>query len=181
MDMRWRRLLIPALLVAISGLMACGGDDGDVVEAGQDPTSTTASTADATTTTTPATTTTTNGEDIVSGEISLTVQVAVEGQIVREGSLSCDAARTAGTGFLEEAAAAQAACDLLTGNPGAVNLLAEGRQPGMMCTQQYGGPEVAKVTGTIGDRRIHAMINRTDGCGIAEWNLLQALLGPPNA
>jgi hypothetical protein len=162
------RFVLLVLAVAL-GLASCGGDD-DTVEAGNQPT---------TTTTAPTTTTTTSGEDDVSGDISLTVQVTAGGPVVREGTLTCDATGAQGTGFLADPAAAQAACDVLTANPAAVHRLANGREPGMLCTQQYGGPEVAKVSGTIGDARINQTITRTDGCGISEWNMLVALLGPP--
>ena len=101
---------------------------------------------------------------------------------MREATITCgEDGRAEGTGYLEDPSAAQAACDLLAADQPAAQFLANGRQPGMMCTQQYGGPEVAKVSGTIGDRRITASIGRTDGCGIAEWNMLVALLGPPDS
>jgi hypothetical protein len=38
------------------------------------------------------------------------------------------------------------------------------------CTQIYGGPQVARVTGTFERRRIWARFKRTDGCEIARWN-----------
>ncbi|MGH9119479.1 MAG: hypothetical protein ACRD0A_16870 [Acidimicrobiales bacterium] len=169
-----RRLLPVVVVVAVGVIVGCGSDDGDVVEAGSQATSTTS-----TTTIEASTTTIENGEAPVSGEISLTIRVASPGAELRDATLTCDEGRAEGTGFLEDPSAAQAACDLLTGDEFAVDRLVNGRAPGMMCTQQYGGPETAKVTGTIGGRRISATIDRTDGCGIAEWNLLTPLLGPP--
>lgn len=52
-------------------------------------------------------------------------------------------------------------------------------QPGppKVCTQQYGGPQVAVVTGTFRGRAVHATFTRTDGCEIARWNAMGALLG----
>jgi hypothetical protein len=52
-------------------------------------------------------------------------------------------------------------------------------QPGppKLCTQQYGGPQVAEVTGTFHGRQVRAVFRRTDGCEIARWNTLSALLG----
>ena len=49
--------------------------------------------------------------------------------------------------------------------------------PPRLCTQQYGGPQVAEVTGTFHGRRVRAVFRRTDGCEIARWNSLSALLG----
>lgn len=49
--------------------------------------------------------------------------------------------------------------------------------PPKLCTQQYGGPQVAVVTGIFHGRRVQATFQRTDGCEIARWNSLKALLG----
>jgi hypothetical protein len=49
--------------------------------------------------------------------------------------------------------------------------------PPKLCTQQYGGPQVAEVTGTFHGRQVRAVFRRTDGCEIARWNSLAALLG----
>jgi hypothetical protein len=49
--------------------------------------------------------------------------------------------------------------------------------PPKLCTQQYGGPQVAVVAGTFYGRPVRAEFRRTDGCEIARWNSLSALLG----
>ncbi|MDE8668773.1 serine protease inhibitor [Pseudarthrobacter sp. H3Y2-7] len=49
--------------------------------------------------------------------------------------------------------------------------------PPRLCTQQYGGPQVAEVTGTFHGRRVRMVFRRTDGCEIARWNAMSALLG----
>jgi hypothetical protein len=38
------------------------------------------------------------------------------------------------------------------------------------CTEQYGGPEVATVTGTFDGKPIKATFARTNGCDIARWD-----------
>ena len=48
--------------------------------------------------------------------------------------------------------------------------------PPRLCTQQYGGPQVAVVTGTIDGRAVNTVFTRTDGCEIARWNAMAALL-----
>ncbi len=42
--------------------------------------------------------------------------------------------------------------------------------PGTACTQIYGGPQVAVVTGTLGGQRVWARFLRRDGCEVARWN-----------
>ena len=37
------------------------------------------------------------------------------------------------------------------------------------CTQQYGGPETAKVTGTFKGEEVDAEFGRQNGCEIARW------------
>ena len=51
------------------------------------------------------------------------------------------------------------------------------------CTEQYGGPETAHVTGTLGGEPVDVTVTRTDGCGIADYAALFAALGvePPLA
>ena len=48
---------------------------------------------------------------------------------------------------------------------------------GMLCTQVYGGPQTATITGTWRGEPVHAAYRRTDGCEIARWNALSAVLG----
>lgn len=44
-----------------------------------------------------------------------------------------------------------------------------------LCTQIYGGPEEALVTGTLRGRQVNARFSRTDGCQIARWNRVAVL------
>ncbi|MGJ3191497.1 serine protease inhibitor [Paenarthrobacter nitroguajacolicus] len=50
-------------------------------------------------------------------------------------------------------------------------------RPDRICTQQYGGPQVAVVKGWFRGRKVHSHFSRTDGCEIARWKTLAALLG----
>jgi hypothetical protein len=47
--------------------------------------------------------------------------------------------------------------------------------PGMACSQVYGGPQEALVTGRFRGRRIWARFRRVDGCAIARWNRVSFL------
>lgn len=46
------------------------------------------------------------------------------------------------------------------------------------CTQIFGGPQTARVTGTLRGTPVDARFSRTDGCEIARWDAVAALLGP---
>ena len=48
----------------------------------------------------------------------------------------------------------------------------------MLCTQVFGGPDEALITGTFRGRRIWARFNLRDGCQIARWRRLAPLLPP---
>lgn len=66
-------------------------------------------------------------------------------------------------------------------------ILESGRDPfapvpaDMMCTQQYGGPETATITGTWRGRPVNASYKLTDGCEIGRWRRLRAVLTPAPA
>jgi hypothetical protein len=57
------------------------------------------------------------------------------------------------------------------------------QDPERACTQQYGGPEKARVTGTLDGEPVDVTIDRADGCGIAAYQLLFTTFGrqPPLA
>ena len=44
------------------------------------------------------------------------------------------------------------------------------------CTDIYGGPEKATISGTFQDRRVLSTLARTNGCEISRWNLLRGVL-----
>ncbi len=92
--------------------------------------------------------------------------------VTTRATVHCDGSATA-TGFL--ANAAQAACASVD----AVTTVAARRRSRRACTQLYGGPQRARVTGTIRGRRIDVTVTRTDGCGVDDWSTLEPLLGNP--
>ena len=47
-----------------------------------------------------------------------------------------------------------------------------------VCTEIYGGPQVARVVGTVAGTRVWASFNRTNGCHIARWDRLAPWLLP---
>jgi hypothetical protein len=44
------------------------------------------------------------------------------------------------------------------------------------CTQIYGGPETATITGTWQGNRVISRFARNDGCQISRWKLMEGLL-----
>jgi hypothetical protein len=69
-----------------------------------------------------------------------------------------------------------AACKrLVTGGPKLFAPLAKD----IACTQIYGGPQKARVVGTVSGTRIWATFSRTDGCQIARWSRISPWLVPP--
>jgi Subtilisin inhibitor-like len=48
--------------------------------------------------------------------------------------------------------------------------------PDMACTQIYGGPETAFITGTWRGQPVQSRLSRHNGCEIARWNALAGLL-----
>jgi len=47
-----------------------------------------------------------------------------------------------------------------------------------VCTEIYGGPQVARVVGFVQGKRIWASFNRTNGCQISRWDGLSPWLLP---
>lgn len=48
----------------------------------------------------------------------------------------------------------------------------------MACTQQYGGPQEANVSGTFNGQAVSRTFTFTNGCEIGAWKAAQDLLGP---
>jgi hypothetical protein len=51
----------------------------------------------------------------------------------------------------------------------------------MACTQVYGGPQVAIVSGRVNGRAVWARFSRADGCQISRWARVPSLLPPGGA
>jgi len=50
-----------------------------------------------------------------------------------------------------------------------------------VCAEIYGGPQRARVVGTVNGRRVHAMFTRTNGCEISRWQRISPWLLPSGA
>lgn len=75
----------------------------------------------------------------------------------------------------------QTACTALT-DDAARALLIDGPPRDRVCTEIYGGPDEAAITGTLDDQPVDVVVTRNDGCGIDDWDstlagILPAALG----
>jgi hypothetical protein len=112
---------------------------------------------------------------------NLTIEVvASPGAPLSAASIKCYfGGAVEGTGFLADRARARAACLFLRG-PGVERRLIPPSPSPRACTQVYGGPQRATVRGIVGgDLAANTEFSRADGCGIADWQRFEPLLGPP--
>ncbi|BCW69494.1 SSI family serine proteinase inhibitor [Arthrobacter sp. NicSoilB8] len=70
---------------------------------------------------------------------------------------------------------AAAACIAIKNNPSILSPVPAGKD--RVCTQQYGGPQVATVTGVVDGHPVQATFTLKDGCEIAAWNAAKDVLG----
>jgi hypothetical protein len=49
----------------------------------------------------------------------------------------------------------------------------------IVCTEIYGGPQRARVVGTVDGKRVWVMFSRTNGCSIDRWQRVSPWLLPP--
>jgi hypothetical protein len=98
---------------------------------------------------------------------SLTVRLdAGDGTAPKVWTLTCDPP----AGTHPQAAAACAQLAATSGDPFAPT------PKGMMCSMIYGGPERATVEGTFDGRAVSTTFARTNGCEVARWERVSALL-----
>lgn len=113
----------------------------------------------------------------VDSTTALQIVVGIEGEPkIAEASLAVDDDGVAtGTGYLSDPARAASAAALLN-DPAVVKRLVDGPPADQMCTEIYGGPDIAAVTGTLDGQSVNASFHRNNGCGIADWELFLPLL-----
>ena len=97
--------------------------------------------------------------------VTLTVRYSDGSSAEHVAHLRCRADSARADGFLRDAGAgtacrrARAIASFLASRPSSKRI----------CTQIYGGRQRARITGTIGSRRIDRRLKRTDGCEIGDW------------
>ncbi len=70
------------------------------------------------------------------------------------------------------------ACLALTENAVRTRVL-EGAPADRVCTEIYGGPQLAEITGTLDGTAVSTTVNRANGCGIDDYDVVLAALLPP--
>lgn len=63
----------------------------------------------------------------------------------------------------------QTACAALS-DDATRTLLFDGPPADRICTEIYGGPDEATITGTLDEQPVDVVITRNDGCGIDDWD-----------
>jgi hypothetical protein len=97
--------------------------------------------------------------------VTLTVRYSDGSSAEHVAHLRCRADSARADGFLRDAGARTACKRART----IATFLATRPSPKRTCTQIYGGPQRARITGTIGTRQIDRRLKRTNGCEISDW------------
>jgi hypothetical protein len=160
--MKYRFALISALAIALA---ACGG--GETTTEPTEPPATT-------TPTTPPTTVAPGGGQAI-GTIDITITHPDADPV--SYTIGCTGDAFPVTPEVEGVDGA-AACDRLA-DPAVLDRLVNGVPADQICTEIYGGPDVAVITGSINNEAIDATIDRANGCGIDDWDTLLAGVLPP--
>lgn len=176
-----RKAWIHALvLVSVAGLAACSPGGG-----GPSPSSSaTSSTASPSATPSPDTETTvpapspppasapaTSGPGKGDAELAIMVKPS-ESEAALNYTLVCKGGVPTAESSHPSAAAA---CTALKDNPAALSPAP--RSTDQACTQQYGGPQEATVTGIVDGSPVDSSFARRDGCEIGLWNAAKDILG----
>lgn len=169
------RVLLLVLALLTAAVLAAGcGDDDETVSAG-DPAADDGSASDGD----PADGT---GDEPIGGGPYPIADLTVAYEHPDEGvsftyRITClgDTATITGDVELDE----MDAC-LALAEPAVQTRLVEGAPADRVCTEQYGGPDVAVITGTLDEQSVDTTVDRTNGCGIGDWDdLLGAVLPNP--
>lgn len=111
------------------------------------------------------------------GHVDVTASLGANGETERRWVVECGPSATV-TGDPPRGVDADAACEAIEDN---LHWLTEPPDPDRVCTQQYGGPEQARLVGEFSGETIDRGLHRRDGCGISEWDRLTDVLGQPDA
>jgi hypothetical protein len=110
-----------------------------------------------------------------SGAIELTIVFDDGAGGKTSGALTCRGSEQHAEGALAGRAPAAELCAQARGIAELLTTKPDGRRT---CTQIYGGPETAHVTGTIDGRKVDRRFTRTNGCEIADFTRAAGLLQP---
>jgi hypothetical protein len=94
-----------------------------------------------------------------------------------EYRVTCEGAAATVTGLDE--LPAEAACARMSIAEVQERLITPPLPGDRVCTEIYGGPDTAHVRGTLDGRPVDTVIDRTNGCGISDWDTVLADVLPP--
>jgi len=107
------------------------------------------------------------------GAIELTIRADDGARRASTSTLTCRPGEQRATGALVKRATASRLCSAARK---LAPLLTTPAPAGRRCTQIYGGPQTARITGTIDARRVNRTFKRTDGCAIEEYTRVAKIL-----
>lgn len=123
----------------------------------------------------PVTTTTTTTPPLAPTELSVTVGVGL--RQVATYTVRCGPGPEASITPAVPGLDARRACATVAAERA---LLVDGPPRGRFCTQQYFGPENARVTGHVGDAPVDQVFRRGNGCAEHDWiRVRELVLRPP--
>jgi hypothetical protein len=102
--------------------------------------------------------------------VALTISVGEGRSATKTARLECRGRAASAQGFLGEPSGACARARRLSA------FLRTPPRRGRICAQLYGGPQTARIRGTIGGQAVARRFSRTDSCEIADWDRLGPLL-----
>lgn len=180
-----RKLLIKVLAVSLSaGLMsACSAGAGGGQPTSSAPSATTTGTSTASASPAPDTETTVPApapplpSEIPAGPGAGNAELAImvkpsDTEAAQNYTLVCQGGVPSAE---SKHPAAEPACAALKDNPSILSPAT--KNTAQACTEQYGGPQTATVTGVVDETPVDATFARTNGCEISAWNAAQAVLG----
>jgi hypothetical protein len=74
---------------------------------------------------------------------------------------------------------AEAACAVVAGL--GVRFFTAVPDKNLLCTEIYGGPQTARISGTVDGTPVEARLARTNGCEISRWDAVKKILGTGGA
>lgn len=173
-----RRLFL-VLITIVTVAAACGSDTDSTTDVGADPTDTSNSNSgDATG---PSDDLTDDGDVLGAGPYpiaDLIIEVQPDGTAA--GTVSYRLACLGDTATLTGDTApgsADSMCLALNDDPARTRLLA-GAPTDQLCTEIYGGPQLATITGTLDGASVATSVDRANGCGIDDWDRLLSVFLP---
>ena len=171
------------VILAVAGLAACTATPDNPAPSSGSPTSSSSSTQGASGTPSPDTETTvpapspsaptapTAGPGAGNAELAIMVKPSATEPAVSYTLVCRDGVPTAESKHPK----ADAACAALKKN--AALLSPAPKNTNRVCTEQYGGPQTATVTGIVDDTPVDTAFARTNGCEIGAWSAAEDVLG----